>query len=505
MKRFLFLILLLGVALSPLTADETKPAVAVKAKPAVAVKATPAKAIDTTPAEVKSPTLTQSQPKADAKADAPKAAPKADDAPKVQHPILVATEDTLWLVLPLGENKKEPLAAVYRKQRNEDFQRVASNLEGPILGASVFPNKDNTPGDSLHLFLAGSINNHQLLLPSGDILPQKNYPGTFQAAKGQFLQAGGTVYEFAKGQWTPKKDTVLATPALLKCTRIKDGVTAALFPKEITIHHNDTPVVFESEPVAAKFGKELALAYREKDEWKLILADAITGAVLGTTTVQTINFADSFEAVGSLYNNFFLGIMGLMIVVMFGLKPRPITRMGVSPGPFRIAPIWKRLIAFFIDFFPLVMIASNLFIPKEKAMEFLQQQQAGVEADRLIAIIFPEALYAMIAALSVFFLICVYCEWKWGQTLGKRLMKIRVAADGSLQLNAREVMLRNVMKLLEILAMLHSNWFIRIILIAPPIFTPLHMRLGDMSARTVVVDTQLPPEAGLITPAGEQG
>ncbi len=194
-----------------------------------------------------------------------------------------------------------------------------------------------------------------------------------------------------------------------------------------------------------------------------------------------------------------------LFVVMFGLKPRKITRMAITVGPFRVAALWKRLVAVLIDYIPCSMIMSWILVPQDK-MELLQQKiQANADLEELAMTMAPEGLYALIASLALLLVISTACEWKWGQTLGKRIMGIRVAADGSLQLNAREVLLRNLMKLLEFSALLTSHIIIRMILIAPPIFTPLHQRLGDMAARTVVIDVRIPPKPATVAPAGEQG
>lgn len=76
----------------------------------------------------------------------------------------------------------------------------------------------------------------------------------------------------------------------------------------------------------------------------------------------------------------------------------------------------------------------------------------------------------------------VIFEWLWnGQTPGKRIAGIRVVRRGGLPLTFREVMLRNLFRLVD---MLPSNGFTGLI----SFFATAHQqRLGDLVADTVVI------------------
>ncbi len=71
-------------------------------------------------------------------------------------------------------------------------------------------------------------------------------------------------------------------------------------------------------------------------------------------------------------------------------------------------------------------------------------------------------------------------EASTGQTLGKRVMKVRVVAVEG-ELTKGKVLVRTVLRLVDGLPFLYLIGFVLVIV------TPQHQRLGDMAARTVVV------------------
>lgn len=91
-------------------------------------------------------------------------------------------------------------------------------------------------------------------------------------------------------------------------------------------------------------------------------------------------------------------------------------------------------------------------------------------------------LIILLAVLLATFGYYALFEWLWnGQTPGKRITGIRVVRRGGLPLTLREVLLRNVFRLLD---MLPSNGFIGLV----SFFATRHQqRLGDLVADTVVI------------------
>lgn len=71
-------------------------------------------------------------------------------------------------------------------------------------------------------------------------------------------------------------------------------------------------------------------------------------------------------------------------------------------------------------------------------------------------------------------------EASMGQTLGKRVMKLRVVAVEG-ELTRTKVLVRTLLRLIDWLPFLYLIGFILVLV------TPQHQRIGDMAARTIVV------------------
>jgi len=78
----------------------------------------------------------------------------------------------------------------------------------------------------------------------------------------------------------------------------------------------------------------------------------------------------------------------------------------------------------------------------------------------------------------------VFCEWRWrGQTLGKRLLRLRVVDAEGLKLQFNQIMTRNLLRFIDSLPFFYfvggvTCWF-----------SPKCQRLGDLAANTVVIRT----------------
>jgi len=111
--------------------------------------------------------------------------------------------------------------------------------------------------------------------------------------------------------------------------------------------------------------------------------------------------------------------------------------------------------------------------------------------------------WASALGLLLYFVIsiayCIILEWRWsGQTIGKRLLGLRVIDEQGLRLRLPQVVIRNIMRLID----------------APPPLLYLiggiaalssrkGQRLGDMAANTVVIRERKPtqPDLDRIAPA----
>lgn len=86
----------------------------------------------------------------------------------------------------------------------------------------------------------------------------------------------------------------------------------------------------------------------------------------------------------------------------------------------------------------------------------------------------------------------ILLEWIWhGQTLGKFLLKIRVMDAQGLRLQFSQIVMRNLMRTVDMLPMLYLAGG------AAMLFSRHAQRLGDLAANTVVVHTPAPKQPDL--------
>ena len=106
-----------------------------------------------------------------------------------------------------------------------------------------------------------------------------------------------------------------------------------------------------------------------------------------------------------------------------------------------------------------------------------------------ILAIFSTDISQALAFVAVFVVQTGYgmvCEWFWrGQTVGKRLLKLRVVDERGLRLEFTQVFIRNLMRFVDMLPALYAVGGISCF------FSKRCQRLGDLAANTVVV-RQLP-------------
>ncbi len=96
---------------------------------------------------------------------------------------------------------------------------------------------------------------------------------------------------------------------------------------------------------------------------------------------------------------------------------------------------------------------------------------------------------ALIAGFILFFGYNMVLEWVWrGKTLGKWLMGIQVMDIEGLHLHFNQLVVRNLLRVIDILPALYLVGGISMI------FSPASQRLGDRAANTIVVVTRKPPE-----------
>lgn len=103
---------------------------------------------------------------------------------------------------------------------------------------------------------------------------------------------------------------------------------------------------------------------------------------------------------------------------------------------------------------------------------------------RILGVISPDLAQAVsIAAYFVFAMgYGIILEWRWrGQTLGKRLLRLRVVDAQGFRLTLHQIILRNLVRVVDLLPLLYLVGGVACLL------SRTAQRLGDMVARTVVI------------------
>ena len=144
----------------------------------------------------------------------------------------------------------------------------------------------------------------------------------------------------------------------------------------------------------------------------------------------------------------------------------PITSAGSSasrPGPADYAGFWRRALAALLDnavwVVFLVWIYANVIV-----VAFDASNTAGVAS--------------VIVYFSLWFNYFAFCEWRWGQTIGKNATGLEVRSlDGADRLTYGQASIRNLLRLIDFFVIGEA-------MIA---LDGKEQRLGDKAAKTIVV------------------
>ncbi|MFT3908212.1 MAG: RDD family protein [Ferruginibacter sp.] len=157
---------------------------------------------------------------------------------------------------------------------------------------------------------------------------------------------------------------------------------------------------------------------------------------------------------------------------------------------FEIAPFHKRLFAYIIDFFILLVYLASMKSLLYNAFSINLEDNVGLD---ILIISFPMLLYSFVTEL-----------WLNGQTLGKKLMRIRVISLDGGEPTLGQYILRWVTKFFEwpflfgyviysekaLILYIFVTGFFGMAVVILITATRRNQRLGDLAAGTVIVDTK---------------
>jgi uncharacterized RDD family membrane protein YckC len=127
---------------------------------------------------------------------------------------------------------------------------------------------------------------------------------------------------------------------------------------------------------------------------------------------------------------------------------------------------------------------------------------AGILAKgvRIFGILGPDwvAAFSVLASFVISLAYGIFLEWHWrGQTLGKRVLRLRVIDARGLRLEFTQVVVRNLLRAVDMLPILYLTGAVAAFV------TNKGQRVGDLAAGTIVVHEPniVPPDLEHIAPA----
>jgi uncharacterized RDD family membrane protein YckC len=163
------------------------------------------------------------------------------------------------------------------------------------------------------------------------------------------------------------------------------------------------------------------------------------------------------------------GLLGLLMIVTLIAANRngPVQVVSINKVEVAIAPLALRLAAGMIDLFP-----GYLYVLATAAHFHHGVKLSQMYTDRY-------AMWAAAIAIAGYFIHTLVGELIWGRTVGKMCVGLRVSGIDGKKAPIGSIILRNLMRVIEVPGMLG----VPLIVI---FFSPLHQRLGDLAATTLV-------------------
>jgi uncharacterized RDD family membrane protein YckC len=231
----------------------------------------------------------------------------------------------------------------------------------------------------------------------------------------------------------------------------------------------------DAPPVVARFAGKAAMMWKTDKKW-LFTTCKPDGQADDESPMNAFTWADEQEQIEQMQNIFFMVVFGMIVVLMFW-PGQPLRTMPFSlPATIAPARLTRRFAAACVDALPFLFIATAIGakdLDTTTVATFEQAKQA-VSTTRF--------LYAFWGFLVVYPAYCFVMEYRFGATVGKMILRLRVVADKGRKPLMRELALRNVSKAIEILGL------VMIFPLLFPLLTRYRQRLGDKIAWTAVID-----------------
>jgi len=230
-----------------------------------------------------------------------------------------------------------------------------------------------------------------------------------------------------------------------------------------------------ASPLAARLGGLVALVWRENDKLRFATC-GLNGQLLAELDLSVFQTPPTDDRGQEVMQGFMWGVLFAVLVPLLFLRPQRPLKPFTLPATIRPANPLRRALAGLIDFLPWAAAAWVMFGVRPTAPVDLLKQMLGQ------APLSSNRAYARVTMLLLYTAYGIAMERRFGATLGKMIFRLRVVGDDATAPGTREILLRNLVRMMELF------WPLGIVLLLLlPLVTRNRQRLGDIMARTTVV------------------
>ncbi len=203
----------------------------------------------------------------------------------------------------------------------------------------------------------------------------------------------------------------------------------------------------------------------------------LSGKIISSEDVSTLSSPTQPNYGQQVLQLYFVAMIVLVFLLLIVVRPATPPKRFELPEHIRIASLGKRLAALVLDIVPLFVLSTAIVTPLAPPVPM-----TNVDMRELVAHPPDAVAYAMVLGITLVVIYGIFMEHRYGATLGKMALGLRVVGEGGRPCKLIEILQRNIVKGVELL------WMPFPLLL--PLLTRYRQRLGDMVAHTTVVDAE---------------